>query len=167
MFNIIGHCGGTAPDDASAFRRASVHRLLAALALTLCTAWPAFAWELVGDRIETQLTLRNPSAAHGREIVSSRQIGLCVLCHNVPIPEATQQGNVGPDLTGVGKRLSVPQLRARLVAPRQINPDSKMPSYLKVDGLNRVNPMMRGSAIFNEQQIEDVVAYLATLTDTP
>ena len=144
-----------------------MRNLFAVLALSLLAAGPAFAWKLTGDRIEQPLTDHVPSAERGRDIVKSRQSGLCLLCHSAPIPEVTLQGDIGPNLAGVGTRLSVPQLRAHLVAPREIQPDSKMPSFLKSEGLTRVNPMMNGSSILNPQQIEDVVAYLATLTTTP
>ena len=166
MAKIAGAGGDTARCDARGRRCWRLRGLIASLALLLVTAQPLRAWELTGDQIQLSLATVFPSETRGRAIVASRQTGLCILCHNVPILEATQQGNIGPNLAGVGKRLSVPQLRAWLVAPRQIKPTGKMPSYLQVDGLNRVNPMMRGSRILNEQQIEDVLAYLATLTDT-
>ncbi len=38
-----------------------------------------------------------------------------------------------------------------------------MPSYYKVDGLTRVGPSWQGKPILTAAQIEDVVAYLATL----
>jgi sulfur-oxidizing protein SoxX len=42
-----------------------------------------------------------------------------------------------------------------------------MPSYYKIDGLNRVAPAFRGKPILDAAQIEDVTAYLATLRDGP
>jgi sulfur-oxidizing protein SoxX len=38
-----------------------------------------------------------------------------------------------------------------------------MPSYYRVDGLDRVAPAWRGKPILSAEQIEDIVAYLATL----
>jgi sulfur-oxidizing protein SoxX len=40
-----------------------------------------------------------------------------------------------------------------------------MPSYYRVDGLDRVAPAWRGKPILSAEQIEDIVAYLATLRE--
>jgi L-cysteine S-thiosulfotransferase len=120
---------------------------LAAGLLALCLG-PAFA-------------AGNPE--RGREIVANRQVGLCLLCHSGPFPEERFQGDLAPDLRGVGSRLSEAQIRARLVDPSKANPDTIMPAYSKTEGLARVAPAFRGKTIFTAEQIEDVVAYLAGL----
>jgi sulfur-oxidizing protein SoxX len=38
-----------------------------------------------------------------------------------------------------------------------------MPAYFRTEGLTRVAPTFRDRPILNAQQIEDVVAFLATL----
>ena len=38
-----------------------------------------------------------------------------------------------------------------------------MPAYFKTDGLTRVAPSFKGKPVLSAEQIEDVVAYLATL----
>ena len=40
-----------------------------------------------------------------------------------------------------------------------------MPAYYKVDGLTSVAPAFRGKPVLSAEQIEDVVAFLATLRD--
>ena len=40
-----------------------------------------------------------------------------------------------------------------------------MPSYSKTEGLARVAPAFRGKPVLTPEQIEDVVAFLATLRD--
>ena len=40
-----------------------------------------------------------------------------------------------------------------------------MPSYYRVDGLVRVGTAWRGKPMLSAAQIEDIVAYLATLRD--
>jgi L-cysteine S-thiosulfotransferase len=102
-------------------------------------------------------------AARGRAIVADRQVGLCLLCHSAPIPEERFQGDLAPSLAGAGSRWSEGQLRLRIADPARVNPKTIMPSYFKADGLDRVAPAFRGKTILNAQQIEDVVAYLASL----
>lgn len=99
----------------------------------------------------------------GRAIVANRQVGLCLLCHSGPFPEERFQGNLAPDLRGVGARLSEDQLRQRLVDPARFNPKTIMPAYAKADGLTRVAPSLQGRTLLSNEQIDDVVAYLATL----
>ncbi len=102
-------------------------------------------------------------AVRGRAIVANRQVGLCLLCHSGPIPEERFQGNLAPSLEGAGSRLSTAQLRLRMVDSRQINPQSIMPAYHRTSGLERVGSAWQGKTILSAQQIEDVVAWLATL----
>jgi L-cysteine S-thiosulfotransferase len=104
-------------------------------------------------------------ALKGRSIVSNRQVGLCLLCHSAPIPEERFQGNIGPSLAGVGARWNIDELRQRVAYSRSINPQSVMPNYLQTDSLNRVAPAQQGKSILSAQQVEDVVAFLATLKD--
>ncbi len=100
----------------------------------------------------------------GRAIVEDRQTGLCLLCHSGPFPDVPFQGDLGPDLTGVGARLDPAELRLRMVDSRAINGDTIMPPYFSRDGLNRVGDRWTGETILDAQQIEDVIAFLATLT---
>ena len=99
----------------------------------------------------------------GRAIVTNRQVGLCLLCHSGPFPEERFQGDLAPDLAGVGARYTPAQLRERLVHPEKMNPRTIMPSYSKTEGLNRVAPNFRDKPLLTDQQIDDVVAFLATL----
>ncbi|WP_395404520.1 sulfur oxidation c-type cytochrome SoxX [Pseudoduganella sp. UC29_106] len=102
-------------------------------------------------------------ATRGRAIVANRQLGLCLLCHTAPIPEEQFQGNLAPDLAGIGDRYTAAQLRQRIADSSQLNPHTIMPSYFRTDGLTRVAPSHKGKPILTAQQIEDVVAYLQTL----
>lgn len=102
-------------------------------------------------------------AARGRAIVADARNSACLLCHKAPIAEARFQGELGPDLAGVGARLNSDELRARLVTPRRFNPDTIMPSYARTDGFARVAAGQAGRPILTSAQIDDVVAYLATL----
>jgi sulfur-oxidizing protein SoxX len=59
--------------------------------------------------------------------------------------------------------LTAGELRLRVVDPKAINPETIMPAYYKIDGLQRVIERARGRPILSAQQVEDVVAYLLTL----
>lgn len=108
------------------------------------------------------LTGARGDAGRGRAIVAGRD-GLCLFCHRAPIPEDGFQGDLAPDLAGVGSRLGEAQLRLRLVDPRRINPATIMPSYFRAGGRVRVAPEFRGRPLLTPEQIEDVIAYLQTL----
>lgn len=112
--------------------------------------------------IEAPLTATGGDAARGRAIVLDRASGNCISCHALP-EDAEFFGTTGPSLVGVARRLSPAQMRLRLVDSKALNPNSMMPSYYKTRGLNRVAPAYAGRPILDAQQIEDVVAYLATL----
>jgi len=72
-------------------------------------------------------------------------------------------GNLAPPLAGAGARLDEGQLRLRIVDSMRLNPQTIMPSYYRVDGLNRVAAAWRGKPVLTAQQVEDTVAYLLTL----
>jgi L-cysteine S-thiosulfotransferase len=120
---------------------------------------------IVGEAIPASLTGAPGDPARGKAIVLNRQVGLCLLCHSGPFPEERFQGNMAPDLKGTGSRWSEGELRLRLVDARKLNPDTIMPPYYVVDGMTRVARNFRGKPILNAEQIEDVVAFLATLKD--
>jgi L-cysteine S-thiosulfotransferase len=123
------------------------------------------AYVVIDDAIIEPLQGLIGDATRGRTIVANRQAGLCLLCHQAPIPEERFQGNLSLNLAGVGSRASAGQLRMRLVDARKLNPASIMPSYYRADNLTRVGPAFQGRTIFSAQQVEDVVAYLLTLRD--
>ncbi len=120
-------------------------------------------YQIAGGAIAVSLTGTPGDAARGRAIVVNRTVGLCLLCHSGPFPEERFQGNLAPDLTGSGARWSVGELRLRMVDSHKLNADTIMPAYYAVDGLNRVAPAFRGKPLLTAEQIEDVVAFLATL----
>ena len=120
---------------------------------------------VVGDAIPDPLTGTPGNAERGRTIVTNRQVGLCLLCHSGPYPDERFQGTLAPDLKGSGGRASVGQLRLRIVDASRLNPQTIMPPYYRIDGLQRVAPAFRGKPILTAEQIEDVVAHLTTLRD--
>lgn len=137
-----------------------------AAAMLVIAAGAAFAQaelKVVDDAIPEPLTATPGDPGRGREIVASRQTGLCLLCHTGPFPEDRFQGNLAPDLAGAGSRWSAGQLRLRIADARQLNPQTIMPAYHRSSGLQRVGPAWRCKNLLTAQQVEDVVAYLETL----
>jgi sulfur-oxidizing protein SoxX len=120
-------------------------------------------YTVAGDAVPQSLTGAPGDAERGLKIVTNRSVGLCLLCHSGPYPGERFQGTMAPDLSGAGLRWSEGQLRLRIVDAARFNPETIMPSYYRVDGLNRVAPGFRGKPILTAEQIEDVVAYLVTL----
>jgi len=122
-------------------------------------------FSVTGDSIPASLTGAKGDPERGRAIVTNRHVGLCLLCHSGPFPEERMQGTLAPDLKGAGTRWSEGQLRLRIVDAGQLNRLTTMPPYYRIDGLNRVARSFRGKPVLTAEQIEDVVAFLATLRE--
>jgi sulfur-oxidizing protein SoxX len=138
-----------------------------ALAASPAGAQALRPFTVVGDAIPEPLTGARGNADRGRAIVVDRQKGLCLLCHSGPFPEQRFQGTLAPNLQGAGSRWSEGQLRLRVVDSSRLNPASIMPSYYRADGLTRVGRIWQGKPVLDAEQIEDVVAFLATLKEAP
>jgi sulfur-oxidizing protein SoxX len=121
-------------------------------------------YEIMGDAIPKSLTGAPGDPERGRAVVVKRE-STCLLCHSGPFPEQRFQGDLSPSLKGTGARWSEGELRLRVVDAARLNPATIMPSYYRVDGLNRVAQNYRGKPVLTAEQIEDVVAYLMTLKD--
>ncbi|MGX0877165.1 sulfur-oxidizing protein SoxX [Roseovarius sp. MBR-154] len=110
-------------------------------------------------------------AARGREVVGNKSLGNCVACHaNSDMSDIPFHGEIGPMLDGVGERWSEAELRGIVANAKMMFPGSMMPSFYRVDGFTRPGNAYTGEAaddsfgpLLTAQQIEDVVAYLATL----
>ena len=159
--------------------RPSRWKLLARLVVQIAGAWLAaaafalpcvageqglLAFVVVGDTIPESLTGMPGDALRGRALVVDRT-STCILCHSGPFPEQKFQGDLAPSLAGTGSRWSEGQLRLRLVDASRLDPATIMPSYYRVDGLHRVGTAWRGKPILSAEQIEDMVAYLASLRE--
>jgi len=134
------------------------------LALVASVAFAAdfVAYRIDGDAIAAPLAGRSGDAARGRALVAARDPANCVLCHAIP-GVAPPAGDVGPSLAGVGSRLTPAQLRLRVVDDRRVNRASVMPSYYRAVGLQSVAPSVRGKPILGANEVEDIVAFVATL----
>ncbi|MEH2548227.1 sulfur-oxidizing protein SoxX [Bradyrhizobium sp. AZCC 2262] len=121
-------------------------------------------YTVVGDAIPEPLTNARGDVVRGRALVVERS-STCILCHSGPFPEQKFQGDLAPDLSGSGSRWSEGQLRLRLVDASRLNAATIMPSYYRVDGLDRVGTTWRGKPILSAEQIEDIVAYLGSMRE--
>ena len=159
--------GGSRPWSCAWARLGRALALLAPLALLTIplagTADPLPPLAIEGDGIAQPLAPQPGDAARGRALVVARGSANCVLCHAVPEAEVRFPGNVGPSLAGVATRLTPAQMRLRVADNLRLNPDTVMPSYYRVDGLDRVAIEYTGVPILSASEVEDVVAYLVTL----
>jgi sulfur-oxidizing protein SoxX len=112
------------------------------------------AWAAVAAKADT-----------ARDIMTDSRRGNCIICHRIPLEgvPAGAFGNIGPALAGVGSRLSAAQIRARIVDPRAISPQSIMPAYGSTRDLYRVQQRYQGKTILTDSEIDIVVTYLSGL----
>lgn len=115
---------------------------------------------IVGDTIPAPLSQELGDAKQGKLVFVSRERGHCILCHTIKGMEAEFQGNLGPDLSDVGNRLTSEQLRLRIVDITFLNPNAAMPPYFRIHDLNQVENRYKMQTILSSQEIEDLVSYL-------
>lgn len=121
-------------------------------------------FEIVNNTIPSPLTGKPGNPKGGERVVVGRTDGNCLACHAVTALNKEEfHGNIGPSLDGVASRLNEGELRLRVVDGTKINPDSMMPSFYRLEGLNRVRKDVVGKPVLTAEQVEDVVAYLMTL----
>jgi len=121
------------------------------------------ALRVVGDGIPDPIGGAKGDPERGRALILAHDSANCILCHALSDPSVRFSGNLGPPLDGIARKLSVAQLRLRVADNLRLDPATIMPSYYRTEGLDRVASAFRGKPILNAGQIEDVVAYLATL----
>jgi len=124
------------------------------------------SYTIVDDMaINEPLTDTAGDAANGRKLAVNRKKGNCLACHVMPISEQSFHGETAPSLYGVGNRLSEGELRLQLVNSKVTNENTMMPSFYRVTGYNRILKKFDGKTILSAQEVEDIVAYLKTLTE--
>jgi sulfur-oxidizing protein SoxX len=120
-------------------------------------------YKIVKDGIPESLTGKPGDAVQGRKAFIATVKGNCLSCHEAPIPEELFHGKIGPALAGVAGRLSEAEMRLRIVNPKIVNPDTLMPAFYRLEGLNRVMKSWAGKTILAPGEVEDIIAYLKTL----
>lgn len=102
-------------------------------------------------------------AARGGALLTDRTKSLCLLCHSLTAAGDANEGNLAPPLAGAAQRLTAQGLRERIADMRRFNPATVMPPFRSTNGLRDVAPAWQGKPALTEQQLDDLVAYLATL----
>jgi len=137
---------------------------VAELAFGQAAMQPLVKFQIKDGGIAASLTGRPGDPQRGREVAVNRQLGNCIACHVITaLSSEPYHGNVGPSLDGIANRLGEAELRLRVVDPTKLNPDTMMPPFYRIDGLNKVMHQFEGKTILTAEQVEDVVAFLKTL----
>ena len=153
-------------------------RLSAALIMTVLAtatvAEPVQPDDVVYENgtVTTSLTGTPGDAANGAELMN-KGAGNCIACHEVSDLSALQfHGTVGPPLDGAADRWSEAELRGIVANAKKMFDGTVMPSFYRVTGFTRPGDAYTGKAaegplqpLLTAQQVEDVVAFLMTLTD--
>ena len=117
----------------------------------------------LGDVIVQPLTDQAGDKVAGKRIFHDREKGHCLLCHSLEQSDGLFQGNIAPELSDIGRRLTSGQLRLRIVDNTRINPQSIMPPYFRTEHLVQVARQFEAKTVLSAQEIEDLISYLETL----
>lgn len=117
--------------------------------------------------VEASLTGAPGDPEEGRKVFASRSLGNCLACHAVEALAKEQfHGTVAPPLDGAADRWTVEQLRAIVVDAKQVfTEETMMPGFYSLNVGKDVRKDLVGKTILTAQQVEDVVAFLATLKE--
>ena len=147
------------------------HALGGAIAVALITS-VATAEEIkptavsfVDGTVEQSLTGQPGDPVEGRKVFANRKQGNCLACHmNADLAEESFHGEVGPPMAGVADRWTQAELRGIVTNSKMMFEGTIMPAFYVDNGYERPLDDFAGQSILTAQQVEDVVAYLQTLT---
>ena len=105
----------------------------------------------------------NRSLDEGMEIMTQKQLGNCVACHELPGIQGTAS-NLGPSLKGVGAKLTRETLTQWVKDGRVLRPNTLMPPFGNSDGLQKLTDKR---ALLTDLQIQKVVETLMTWRSDP
>jgi sulfur-oxidizing protein SoxX len=105
-------------------------------------------------------------SARGEKIVKDMRKASCLICHKISsFVNEKDMGEIGPDLSNIGDRLSKNDLMLRIIDARLLNPDTIMPPYFSLSNLNAVGQQYVDKTIYTEQELNDVVEFLSGLRE--
>ena len=107
------------------------------------------------------------NAEEGAKVFKDRGLGNCLACHaNKGMEKELFHGTVGPAVDGAGSRWEPAQLRAIVANSKAVfGSETVMPGFYSLEVGQKVDEKHAGKTILTAQQVEDVVAYLATLKE--
>ena len=151
-----------------------VANAIVAIAVAAGLASPALATDVApGDvkftdlAVSDALTAQPGDAEAGAKTFKDGKLGNCLACHaNKAMSKELFHGNVGPSLDGVASRYEPAQLRAIVVNAKAVfGEQTTMPGFYSLEVGKNVREEFVGKTVLSAQQVEDVLAYLATLKD--
>ncbi len=125
------------------------------------------AVEFTDDGVKTSLTGVAGNAEEGAKIFKGGKLGNCLACHeNKAMSKELFHGNVGPSLDGVASRYTVEQLRAIIVdSKKALTEETVMPGFYSLKVGFKPREEFAGKTVLTAQEVEDVLAYVATLKE--
>jgi sulfur-oxidizing protein SoxX len=153
--------------------RANLQSIIAGAGLAVAISASAFAAEVApadvkftDDGVKESLTGKAGDPANGRKVFADRKLGNCLACHAVDDQkDQLFHGDVGPELNGVADRYGEAELRGLIVNSKKTFEDTIMPGFYTLEVGKNVREKSVGKTILSAQDVEDVVAYLATLKE--
>jgi sulfur-oxidizing protein SoxX len=125
-------------------------------------AEPVVAYTITnGAEISASLTGAPGDAARGRALYGGEARAGCPACHGAP--GSGGEAASAPDLAGVGGRLSAGAIRLWIAAPSAIAEETAMSAYYAAGQRDGAEDPLYGGPALTAAEIEDLVAYLATL----
>ncbi len=116
--------------------------------------------------VEASLTGVAGDPVNGASVFKNRKKGNCLACHgNSAMLDQLFHGEIGPLLDGAGDRWSEAELRGLLVNAKNTFDGTMMPAFYVDSGFTRILPKFEGKTNLSAQEVEDVLAYLQTLSE--
>ncbi len=150
------------------------HITLLAACLSTAFASATFAGEVAPSdvvfseygAIEASLTGITGDAENGALLFKNRKLGNCLACHiNSDMSDQAFHGEVGPPLDGVGANWSEAELRGIVANSKNTFDGTIMPAFYADNYAFRPLEKFEGKTVLSAQDVEDIVAYLLTLTE--
>ncbi len=146
--------------------------------LAVCASVASFATVAVGQVAPSEVMFMESGAvmasltgvagdpANGAAVFQNRKKGNCLACHqNSAMLDQLFHGEIGPSLDGAGSRWNAAELRGLLTNAKNTFDGTMMPAFYVDSGYTRVLPKFEGKTNLSAQEVEDVVAYIQTLTE--